>query len=198
MFLCDQSIQTLVNTRQMIIEPFDIKLLRPASYILRLSDSFSKVVKSTEIVDPICMETLERNVLPLEKKCQYVINPQEAVLASTVERLALPCNLLGIISGLSHIARLNISVHCSSFLINPGFGKNQPSTLTLELHSRNPAPVRLYAGMPVCHLMLARLDAEATHGYDEVSSVYTGQTEPIGSRYYQEFSRYIHREQNNR
>jgi len=61
MFLCDQSIQTLVNTRQMIIEPFDIKLLRPASYILRLSDSFSKVVKSTEIVDPICMETWKRN-----------------------------------------------------------------------------------------------------------------------------------------
>lgn len=195
MFLCDHSIQERIDNQRITITPFDPRLLRPSSYILRLSDSFAEVVETVDIVDPTVPKTIEKNVMPPQVKSQYVITHQQAVLASTMEKLALPHDVLGIISGISHIARLNISVHCSSFLINPGFGKSHPSSLTLELYSYNPSPVRLYAGMPICHLILAQLDAEASQGYDDAVSVYTGQTDPVTSRYHVEFSKYIKKNQ---
>ena len=190
MFLSDSEINELVQQKKIRIEPFDQSLLRPASYLLRLSNAFVRF-KALDLVDILDEESIKGNVSDLIRQDFIIIQPYELILASSIEKVGIPDDLLGLISGLSHLGRIGLVIHSTSFLINPGFGWHTPSSITFELFSYNPAPVKLYSGMPICHLLLAKLSRPTSKEYDQASSIYTGQDQPEASRYSQEFKRYV-------
>lgn len=191
MFLSDTEITKLIQARRISIEPFDQNLLRPASYLLRLSNTFIRF-KTIDLLDVLDGESIKDNSSEvIRRQDSIIIEPQQLILASSVEKVGIPKDLLGLITGLSHLARIGLVVHSTSCLVNPGFGWHTPSSITFELFSHNPAPVKLYVGMPICHLLFVRLSHPACKGYDQVSSVYTGQVQPEPSRYYQEFGEYL-------
>jgi dCTP deaminase len=190
MFLSDIEINALVQKRRIIIEPFNQNLLRPASYLLRLSNTFVRF-KALDLVDVLDSESIKSNASDVIREDSIVIYPHELLLASSIEKIGIPDDLVGLIEGISHLGRIGLVIHSTSPLINPGFGWHTLSSITFELFSYNPAPIKLYSGMPICHLLFARLGCPASQGYDEKSSVYTGQDQPELSRYYQEFKRFV-------
>lgn len=112
--------------------------------------------------------------------------PGEFALACTTEAIGIPHDRFGVISTLSHIARFGLSVHGGANFVNPSFGLNKPTRLTLELCNHNPSPVTLTAGMPIAHLRVGRLDNEAAFMSSHVS-VYEG-TDPVTApRFFEEW-----------
>lgn len=173
-----------------LIDPFDETLLRPASYILRLGDTFRHALADAE-VDVADQESLDSNFGPVTTSESLVLRQGEFVLGITEERVRVPPDLIGFIAAISNVGRIGLLVHATSPLINPGFGYERPSTLTLELASLNPARVRLHAGIPLCHVVFAKLTYEVSEHYDAVVRSLSGSAEPLTSRLAEDFAGHL-------
>ena len=108
----------------------------------------------------------------------YVLDPGELVLASTLERLRMPPDHMGLIEGRSIWARLGIGVHMTAPKIDPGFD----GTVTLEITNQGKTPVQLVAEQDApCQLILAKVSAELDEGelYGRPDDSFQYQTSPI-------------------
>lgn len=187
-FLNIDQINKAIDEQQIIVRPFKASLTRPASIILRLGSEIIRFRPSIDPIDPYSKESVERNTFEKESFRETIISTHSFVLVSTLESITLPKNFLGFISTLSHIARLGLNVHNGALFVQPGFGSTEPSTLSLEIYNHNPAPIKLYAGMPICQLSFFQIDESSTITYDYYRGTYKGQGPQI-SHFYKEFEK---------
>lgn len=174
------------------IEPWSAAEVQPCSYDVRLADEFwiYDTVRHDHI-DPVVEQ--QGLMIPMRRTDQvtgfgnrelvdswYELPPGGFALARTVERFKLPPHLAARVEGKSSIGRLGMGIHTTAGFIDPGF----EGTITLELWSVAPLPIRLRPGMRVGQLCLFRLDAPAQRPYGSAGlrSRYQGQTDVTPSR----------------
>ncbi|MYU47827.1 hypothetical protein GTV15_09810, partial [Streptomyces sp. SID7803] len=187
MILSGAEIRQAVRSGEMGITPFDDRLVKRNSYLLRLSGPFRRL-EGDEVVDTADPpESFRRAEGTVEDGDSVVLTPDTLVLAGTHERVGLaPPSLVGLLSGISNVARLGVQVHATSQLVNAGFAYGDPSPLVLELCTVGGAAAYASTGgaPPVCHLVLARLSVPAT---GSVPSARTGQRGTDPSRLLEQF-----------
>lgn len=187
MVLSDRDIGEELAQGRIVIDPFDPLCLQPASVDLHLDRRF-RVFRFHRHPYIDVSQPLEELTEPMEidSDAPFIIPPGEFVLASTVERLALPEDIVAILEGRTSLGRLGLIVHATAGLVAPGF----QGRLTLELHNIAKMPIAVYYRMKVCQISFLRLSSPAQRLYGEPSlgSKYQGQDSPTGSRAYQEFS----------
>ena len=175
-----------------LIDPFEERLLKPASYVLRLDSVIRRLRFSNEPIVLWGDEAKDPEVGDPEQCSAITIEPGKVILASTLERITMPWHLAGMIGTLSHLARCGVSVHCNSFLVSPGFGRTSPTPLTLELTSVNNRPIVLNPTAPICHLMFVSVASpEKEPDRPLEHSAYEGDTGPAGPKYVEEFVRVL-------
>lgn len=112
-----------------------------------------------------------------------VINPNEMIFTTTLETISISNEFAGIITGRSSFARLGIMVHCCQEFINPGQG----SPIALQIINLGEYPVELDMRIPICQLILFKLNSPASDYYSQkASSKYKGETNFISSKIYEE------------
>jgi dCTP deaminase len=109
------------------------------------------------------------------------------VLGSTLERVALPDDLVARLDGKSSLGRLGLLIHSTAGYVDPGWD----GTLTLELSNVANLPITLYRGMKIGQIGFHRLSSpvEFAYGDSRIGSRYRGQTEPTASRFHRDFER---------
>ena len=119
-----------------------------------------------------------RTIVVAENEAFYM-QPGDFALASTIESLELPNDLLGRLEGRSSIARLGITVHSTAAVFEPGwFG-----TATMELSNLGRMPVALYPGMRICAFSFETLSSPVTTPYRlKKNNKYSGQQTPRASQ----------------
>jgi dCTP deaminase len=123
-------------------------------------------------------EEVMEEVIVAEGK-SFIIHPRDFVLASTVENLELPDNLLGRIEGRSSLGRLGIIVHGTASVFDPGW-RGRP---TMELGNLGVMPVAIYPGMRICSFTFEELTQPAETPYwRKHDNKYAGQAGPMASR----------------
>ncbi|APZ94398.1 dCTP deaminase [Fuerstiella marisgermanici] len=187
MFLNAEQITAKRSESALLIEPFDRELLKPVSYVLRLGHKVRRWAKSDKAIDVWSNNCSESVLGPIETFSEITVNRGELLLVNSHERIGLTDGLLGVITTLSHISRFGISVTSDSHLVSPGFGKDASCELTFEITSHNPNPVRLRAGLPICHLLLANVEA-ASGKTRLANSVYESLPTPFGPALFEEFA----------
>lgn len=102
------------------------------------------------------------------------------VLASTVEEVHIPRDLVAQVNGKSSYARRGLVVHQTAGFIDPGFR----GQITLEFSNASRNPIRLLPGMPICQLVFFQMTSPALrpYGSDGLSSRYQNQAGPTPSR----------------
>ena len=91
----------------------------------------------------------------------FVMHPGEFVLATTIERIEIPDDLVGHIDGRSSLGRLGLIIHGTASIFDPGFrGK-----ATLELSNIGRMPIALYPGMRICAFTFETLSTPAEVPY---------------------------------
>src|SRR5207237_7663395 len=75
----------------------------------------------------------------------FVLHPGEFVLASTLERIRLPDDLVARLEGKSSLGRLGLLIHSTAGYIDPGWDGH----VTLELSNVANLPVTIYPGMKI-------------------------------------------------
>lgn len=126
--------------KNIVIDPFDVSMLNPNSYNLRLHDEL--LVYEEIVLDVRRPNRYRRHVIPPEG---FVIQPGQLYLGRTMERTETH-NLVPMLEGRSSIGRLGLFVHVSAGFGDVGFC----GFWTLELYAVH--PIRIYAGLPICQI----------------------------------------------
>ncbi len=109
----------------------------------------------------------------------FIMQAGDFALASTMESLVLPDDLLGRLEGRSSIARLGITVHSTAAVFEPGW----EGTATMELSNLGRMAVALYPGMRICSFTFEQLSSPAMVPYRmKKDNKYAGQSDPKASR----------------
>ena len=180
--LSDGTIRRLVDEGRLRIEPWDPRMVQPASIDLKLGPSFrvfhNHRIKTIDLADP--PRDLTEHV-QLDNGDTFVIHPGEFVLGQTQESVELPEDIVARIEGKSSLGRLGLIVHATAGFVDPSFR----GTLTLEVTNFNSVPIVLRPGLPIAQLSLMALDApaERPYGHPELGSHYQDQLEATESRY---------------
>jgi dCTP deaminase len=180
--LSDGTILQYVQEGRIKVDPWDPKMVQPASIDLRLGDSFrvfhNHRATAIDLRDPPSNLT-EEVVMP--EGDAFVIHPGEFCLGRTLEWVQIPNDIVARIEGKSSLGRLGLIVHATAGFCDPGF----EGTLTLELNNLTRVPIRLYPGLPIAQLSFMTLDRPAARPYGSpgLGSHYQGQRAATESRY---------------
>jgi deoxycytidine triphosphate deaminase len=96
---------------------------------------------------------------------EVALMPNRFYLASSVEMLSLPNNMMGLICTRSKYARLGLELAQSSVFVIPGFGSNSPAPLVFEIYPR--VELRgLKSNFPYGFLLFFELDEDIIRADD--------------------------------
>ncbi|MGH2763322.1 MAG: dCTP deaminase [Thermoleophilaceae bacterium] len=180
--LSDGTIRRLVEEGRIRIDPWDPRMVQPASIDLRLGRSFrvfhNHKLPAIDLAEPPQGVT---ELVEVDQDQSFVIHPGEFVLGTTEEWVELPDDIVARIEGKSSLGRLGLIVHATAGFVDPGF----KGTLTLEITNLTRVPIVLWPSKPIAQLSFMALDraAERPYGHPELGSHYHGQTDATESRY---------------
>jgi dCTP deaminase len=155
--LSGNEILKLVKDGVISIEPFDPRMVGPASVDFTLGNKF-RVFKKGE--GPISVKDRPdfRSVTEvIEVDDHYRLKPRELIHGMTAERIALPNNICGRIEGRSSLARIGLMVHITAGLIHPTSKGNQ----VLEIANMSDRDLLLRPGTRICQIVFQRMVGEA-------------------------------------
>lgn len=160
MILSDKDILDRLYTGDLVISPLDDPKhqVQPASVDLRLQNVECSVQNplSGAVGDGV----------------KWLLSPGGFALATTVERVAIPPDLVAFVHGKSSLGRKGLFVE-NAGLVDSGF----EGQITLELFNGSKESVLLTPGMKICQLVLQRLTspADRPYGHPSRKSRYQGQ-----------------------
>jgi dCTP deaminase len=188
MVLSDRDIRAEIAAGRVVIDPFTPEAVQPSSVDLHLDRSFRVFRNSRYPYIDVRDEQPElTELVEIGGDEPFILHPGEFVLGSTLERVALPDDLVARLEGKSSLGRLGLLIHSTAGYVDPGWDGN----LTLELSNVANLPITLYDGMKIGQISFQRLSSpvEVAYGDARLGSRYRGQTGPTASRYHRDFER---------
>ena len=143
----------------LVVEPFDVEQVGPASIDLTLGDRIRVIEPSPEPI-PIDDDVDFREYTYLEElERPYVLSPGQTIHGITRERITLGPSLCGFLEGRSRFARLGLMIHVTSAFVQPGVSNRQ----VLEMSNVSGHPLEIHAGVRICQLVVLRAEGEAVY-----------------------------------
>jgi len=180
--LSDGTLREYLASGKIIIDPIEADQIQPASVDVRLGSSFRVIQNHTvECIDPYNPHPDLTGLIEVAEGDPFILHPGEFVLGSTVERIALPADIVGRVDGKSSLGRWGLLIHATAGYIDNGFD----GEVTLELSNVATLPVKLWPGMRIGQISLLMLDkpSERPYGHPDLGSKYMNQAGPVASRY---------------
>ena len=184
MILSDRDIKQALEEKRIVIDPTPdfATQLGSCSIDMRLGKKFrvfnhSKVAlidtNNPHVTNDLMTEIAIKDGEP------FILQPGDFVLATTVETLTLPNNLLARLEGRSSLGRLGLVVHSTASVFDPGWH----GVAVLELGNLGRMPIALYSGMRICSFTFEELKHDSEHPYlTRENAKYKNQDAPIASR----------------
>jgi dCTP deaminase len=186
MVLSDVTIREELAAGRIVIDPFDPTCIQPSSVDVHVGTQFRVFANSRYPYIDVKREMPDlTELVQVEGGDPFILHPGEFVLGSTLERVALPDDLVARLEGKSSLGRLGLLIHSTAGYVDPGWD----GYLTLELSNVANLPITIYPGMKIGQISFFRLTApaEAPYGSAATKSKYQGQRGPTPSRFFEEF-----------
>lgn len=184
--LSDRSMREQIEAGRIVIEPFDERCIQPSSIDVKIGNLFRVFRNHTAAVIDVKQRQEDlTELVTIAEDGVFMLHPGEFVLGSTLERVAVPDDLVARIDGKSSLGRLGLIIHSTAGFIDPGFDGH----ITLELTNIATLPITLYPGMKVGQVSFVQMTTPAEHPYGSGArgSKYQGQRGPTPSRYWENF-----------
>jgi len=160
--------------------------VQPSSIDVKVSNLFRVFRNHTAAVLDVKKDLTDLTELVEVKDGEaFMLHPGEFVLGSTLERVAVPSDLVARVEGKSSLGRLGLVIHSTAGFIDAGFDGH----VTLELANLANLPMTLYPGMKIGQISFIKMTspAEKPYGSGAKGSKYQGQRGPTPSRYFENF-----------
>ena len=186
MILSDVTIRQEVAAGRIVIDPFDEACVQPSSVDLHVESQFRVFANSRYPYIDVKLEMPDlTELVEVAEGEPFILHPGEFVLGSTLERVAIPDDMVARLEGKSSLGRLGLLIHSTAGYVDPGWD----GYLTLELSNVANLPITIYPGMKIGQISFFRLTttAQAPYGSKGTRSKYQGQRGPTASRFFEEF-----------
>lgn len=163
MFLSDIDIEKGIKTGDIVLEGYEKKRLQPASYDIRLGNTFIvNQTHSTTAIDPVKGIYPKTETIEVKDGEEFVLHPGVSILGYSKERFGSKRYLIEV-NGKSSLARIGLIVHNSASIVNPGHYLN----IALELCNLNNVPIILRPGMEIAQLTFSTISSDTKRSYEE-------------------------------
>lgn len=165
MLLSNEDIKRCMDSGMIKIQPFKVDQLGEASVDLTLSDEwwfFKKNYKKIFLQDDTYKKVLMRI-----RNDTITLEPGQVCLGKTIERITLANNIIGMLEGRSRYARVGLSVHITSSLVQPGSSNHQ----VLEIINFAPFCLVLKKGMRISQIVFCELKTPTSKPYRKFGDV---------------------------
>jgi dCTP deaminase len=177
MILSDKTIKSYIEGGKIKIFPeFSFENIRPAGIRLHLGKELLIPLEGQK-VDLEANEDVafDRIAIPPEG---FILRPGQFVLSSTYEKFQVPRDIVCHVEGRSTVARVGLSVHCTSGIIDGNF--EEARTIVLEMKNQGPFDIVLKFKVALAMLSFSELTTEIAQS---VQKQYEGQDGVIGPNF---------------
>jgi dCTP deaminase len=185
MILSDRTIREQIEAGRIVIDPFDPVCVQPSSVDLHVDAEFRVFRNNRYPFIDVKQEQDLTELVEVKPDEAFILHPGEFVLGSTLERVAIPDDLVARLEGKSSLGRLGLLIHSTAGYVDPGWD----GYLTLELSNVANLPITIYPGMKIGQISFFRLTTAAETPYGGAGNKYQGQRGPTASRIHEEFTK---------
>ncbi len=157
MILTKREILEEIKKKHIRISPFKKENIGPASIDLTLSHEFHIFPEPREIV--LSEKTDAEKITSLKKQKSIILQPGDFILAKTTEKITLPQDICGLLSGRSRFARMGLLIDVTAFFIHPGISNRQ----VFEIKNISHNSIILSEGLKIAQLILVRTEGKAKY-----------------------------------
>ncbi len=173
MILSDRDIKKEIKAKNIILKPFKLNMIQPASVDLMLDKHFLVYEKNDNyVIDPKNIPKNLTKKYTISEKKPFILHPGEFALGLIYEETGVSDKLVGRLEGKSSLARLGLIIHTTAGYLDPGnFLK-----MTLEIYNAGSLPIKLYYKMPIGQMAFEYLSSpcEKPYGSKGLNSKYLG------------------------
>ncbi|GAB4203965.1 MAG: hypothetical protein OHK0022_28690 [Roseiflexaceae bacterium] len=191
MLLVDVDIKNMLEDNRIVIfsnndeKPFiPSEQIGPGSIDLRLGNSFRKYKPTIDTITGSLENATD--LFSVDDDQEITIQPNEIILALTIENVLLPPNIAAFITGRSSIARLGLMVQATQDFIQPG----SKAPVPLQLINVTNKPIKIKPMLRICQIILFRTSSSTEKPYSsQPQSKYRDETSiPNESELYKEIN----------
>lgn len=184
--LSDRTIREHLDAGTIVIDPLDPGAVQPSSVDVRLDHRFLVFRNHTRGLIDVKEDLSDlTESVDASDSDPFILHPGEFVLGSTLERIALPDDLVARLEGKSSLGRLGLLIHSTAGFVDAGWD----GQITLELSNVANLPITLYPGMKVGQVSFMQMTTPADNPYGSgiIGSKYQGQVGPRPSQYWKNY-----------
>ena len=157
MILTKEVIKEQLKSGKIKIRPFKLKDINETSVDISLSDEFWVFEKQKSIV--LNDKTDFRKYTKKIKAKSITLEPGAFVIGISKEKISLPSNVAGFLSGRSRFARMGIVVHATAFLMHAGVSNRT----VFEIKNLSANTLTLKAGLKIAQVIFVKTEGEAKY-----------------------------------
>lgn len=162
MMLSNEDIKKVLESGELVIDPFYPEYMRGAGLTLHLGEHLLKP-KPGIIVDVKNRIAPQYEEILITDEKPYCMQPGEFILGHTYQSVSVGPRLGFFIEGRSTLARVGLTIVQTAMLVYPG---HRNRTVTLEVANHGANPVLLYPRMKIARVALFFLNTPSTDSYD--------------------------------
>ena len=165
-----------IKANSWMFNPYDETKVNPASIDLCWSGRYKTTVGYWKDESVKTWEKSDGLWTPMYEQDLLTICPGELYLLDTLETLQIPPDVCGMLMLKSSMGRYGLE-HLHAGYFDPGFGYENPSTGTLEIHNVSPRCITIRKGQPIVQMMFLQMNAVPERDYRHTGR-YNGQKSP--------------------
>ncbi|MBL7051675.1 MAG: dCTP deaminase [Nanoarchaeota archaeon] len=157
MVLTKAVIKREIKDRNIKVKPYKSKYLGDASLDICLGDEFWVFGENKNITlnDKTDFKKYTKKI----KANSITLMPGAFVLGMSKEKISLPSNICGFLSGRSRFARMGIVVHATAFVVHPGVSNRQ----MFEIKNMSNNTLTLKKGLRIAQLVFMRTEGQSKY-----------------------------------
>ena len=170
MVLSDKDIKKFIKSGDIVIDPYNEEMIKPASYTFTLNNVFW-LPKKVKLLD-LKSDQVEYDEITVGDE-GLVLKPGDFLLGQIAEKLSISKKLACFLETRTSLARVGLLPLQGATFVQPG---QEASHETLEISNISKSPIKIYPGMRIVKAIFVKLAHEADQSYAE-NGTYAGQTE---------------------
>lgn len=158
MILSDFDLINYIRSGRLVVEPFDESTVRENGLDLRLGGEMCVLNEVEEVLDPYEPSTDLGKFYRCLKFDEVLLQPKRIYLATTLEYIKVPPELMAFVELRSTFARMGLSIPPT--IIDGGF----EGQITIEIHS-SVFPIKLRRGTRFLHVVFSKVSSPIQKPY---------------------------------
>ena len=158
MILSDFDLINYIKSGRLVVEPFSEDIVRENGLDLRIGDEICVLKETNNVLDPYASDVDLSSFYTCFKSDEFIFEPRKIYLATSVEYIKVPPELMAFVELRSTFARMGLSIPPT--IIDGGF----EGQITIEIHTST-FPIKIKKNTRFLHIVFSKVSTPIQKPY---------------------------------